>query len=364
MTTLAHGQDLSDILEDPPGKETVCMVLPLSGPHAVLGRRIEAVIRGTLDKLGFSGGLRTFDTRGTIPGAEDAVTMAESEGCITAIGGIGDLEAVAVAGAAERAGLPVVVLGLEPDPRTLTHVVWARTPREEPIEALAMHLAAVHGDTRASLLYPNSAYGCKVAQAFSAAFQATGGRLLIDYPYPAWTEEMRGVAEGFASKWKDAASDAQCQQEVLFIAGGLEASRRLVAFLRYEEVLGTGEGRKCMPTTVAGTALWDRPTQLAAFGDGLSGAMFAGVSATHHEGRGDGAILLEAEVADAAGLVAVLMESGAGKGREGVMEALKAGPRWKGTTGELSVRADRVIGRRIVIHEIFLGAARQIDSVK
>ena len=70
------GQGRAQAPEPPPpaaAEPAVCLVLPLSGPHAGLGRRIEGAAEGALLAAGVSLPIRRYDTAGQVGQAAAAV---------------------------------------------------------------------------------------------------------------------------------------------------------------------------------------------------------------------------------------------------------------------------------------------------
>lgn len=343
-------------------QDVVCLLLPLTGPHAVLGSRVASAVDRVFEEDGTEMHLLRFDTSGTVTGAAAAVSKAVAAGCILAIGGLGDREAIAVAEAAESEGLPTINLGLVPDSLTRRHVIWSRTPRDVPIKALVGHLIAVRGEARASLLFPETAYGRKVANAFSAAFQALGGRLRVERSFNR-TDELKTVAEGFAGDWKKGDEEADCVAEVVFVGADLGTARRLVPFLRYQEAFDRSDDRDCPPVTVAGTALWNEPALIAQGGDELQGGLFADLTGDGEpEGRSNSEAL-EEETREAAGLVLTVLGSARAPGTEGVVDLFQSGLTWKGAAGELRLERGRVAGRKVVVFTIDRGVLKPVGGM-
>lgn len=349
-----------------PEKDTVCLLLPLSGPHEGLGKRVAEAVERTLKAELSDARILRFDTLGTVIGAGEAVARAMEGPCSLAIGGIGDRESIAVADAAEAGSLPLVTLGLVPDGRNRENVVWARTPRDGPVKALAGHLVAVRGETRASLLYPDSPYGRRVAHAFGAAFQASGGHLRVEHSYGVTDVDLKDVAQRFATVWKSSGEGLECEPEVLFVAADLGTARRLVPFLKYEEVVGgtqPSETADCPPATVAGTGLWNEPRLLAQGGDELLGAVFADLGRDDPGAEGAHVRLLEMEASDAARMTLAVLDLARVPGSEGIRETFRAGVSWKGVFGELRLERGRVAGRKIVVYEIDRGTLKPVDGM-
>lgn len=338
----------------------VCLILPMSGPHAALGRRVEKTLRGVLGDGPVE--VRVLDSND--PGPATQVGKARDTGCVLAIGGLGDRESRTMAEAAEAADMPLLALGRDPDDRVRSHVVWVRTSRMEEVSAIARHAAA--GRTAAHVLVPDTAFGRQVARAFRVAFEAAGGQVRTERAVPPG-EDLGKVAAAFAAERKRAGEGPACEGEVLFLGYDLGGAMRLVSLLEFEGVPVREGAAKCPPILVAGTSLWHDPARVSRLGDDLDGARFADVALP--EGEQD---VFLAEVRDAAFVARALLGSGLGSqardgaGEVGEEERGDALARWaeglafRGATGDLTVRGGRVVGRTWGVFEIRRGEIRKV----
>lgn len=341
----------------------VCLILPLSGPHAGLGRRALRALEGV---LGEDVTVRALDSND--PGPATQVAKARDSGCVLAIGGLGDRESLGMSEAAEAEALPLLALGVEPDDRARAHVIAVRTPRAEAVAAIARHAAGASGRVAAHVIVPDTRFGRRVAEEFRAAFEARGGRVLVEHPVPS-AEDLAKAAASFAAKRKTAVEGRPCEREVLFLGYDLARAMRLVSLLEFEGVpVRRGEGA-CPPLLVTGTALWNDRARVSRLGDDLGGARFADVALP--EGERD---VLEAEVRDAAFLARVLLlehkgpgdalgtgtAAGEGPGDPGAVARRAEGLTFHGATGDLEVRGGRVVGRTLRIFEIRQGEVRVV----
>lgn len=334
-------------------KPRVCLALPLSGPHGGLGRRTGALIDQALASAEGVGAAR-YDTEGTPQGAEAAVRRADEDGCTLLVGGIGDREASAVADAAARAGLPAVVLGGEPDERVRRDVIWARAGRSMRAAALARHLAQA-GVVTAWVLAQDTPYGIAEARAFERAFATAGGRV----GGQEWvTDEGTAPAEAaarLASRVTGARAGAACVGEAFLVIQGVAGARRLLGFLGFEGVLQAA-GPRCPVPIVAGSALWLEGPELGRT-RALDGAFVAAVRT-----RGTVGGLLEAEVLDAADLVAAWLRTHPRGDRGGVVAGLRALPPVPGRTGSLRVVGDRVVGKDVRVVVVRRGVPEPVEE--
>ncbi len=341
----------------------VCLILPLSGPHAGLGRR---ALRSLEEALGDGVMVRVLDSED--PGPATQVGKARDSGCALAIGGLGDRESRTMSEAAEAAAMPLLALGRDPDDRARAHVIWVRTRRSETVAAVARHGIETAKRTVAHVLAPDTPFGREVAQAFRAAFEAGGGQIRTERAVPS-DEDLAKAAKAFAAERGKADDGRPCEGEVLFLGFDLARAMRLVSLLEFEGVpVRKGEGT-CPALLVTGTSLWNDRARVSRLGDDLNGARFADVALP--EGERD---VLEAEVRDAASLARALPAAGmrsrgaggagtpaGGEGAEGDPDAIARwgeGLAFHGATGDLEVRGGRVVGRTVTVFEISQGTIR------
>ncbi len=345
----------------------VCLILPLSGPHAGLGRRALRSLEGV---LGDGATVRVLDSDD--PGPATQVGKARDSGCVLAIGGLGDRESRTMSEAAEAVAMPLLALGQDPDDRARAHVISVRTPRSETVAAVARHGIETAKRTAAHVLVPDTPFGREVAWAFRAAFEAGGGRVRTERAVPL-AEDLAKAAAAFAAERGGADDGRPCEGEVLFLGYDLARALRLVSLLEFEGVpVRKGKGA-CPPLLITGTGLWNDPARVSRLGDDLGGARFADVALP--EGEGD---VLDAEVRDAAFLARALLAAGMGSrsaggtgtlaSEDGAGGAPDAIARWAeglafhGATGDLAVRGGRVVGRTIGVFELRQGEIRRVDG--
>jgi hypothetical protein len=322
-----------------PRTTRACLLTPLSGPHAALGIRIADLSARALS--GVPGvAVARIDTQGTRAGAEAAVARAAEDACTLLMGGIGDREASALADAAERAGIPAIVLGGEPDERVRHRVIWARAGRAARARLLAGHLADA-GVTAAWVLAADTPYGEAEARAFAQAFPGFGGRVEAVLRVPPDAEGPATAAADLATRVRAARGDG-CPAEVFVVIHDVATSRRLLGFLGFEGVLQPVRDR-CPAPVVAGTALWLEGPDLART-RALDGALLAAIPV-----RGPVGGLLEAEVLDAAALVAAAAPAATSAPETSWIPALRALAPLPGRTGALRVAGDRVIGKDVQV---------------
>lgn len=325
----------------------VCLALPLTGVHAPLGNRIATRMTAELAQAPAVEVVR-LDTQGSPTGAEAAVTRASTTGCGLLAGGIGDREAVALAEAASRHGIPAVILGGAPDARVRDHVVWARASRATRAQALARHLVDA-GTVTAWVLAVDSPYGNAERRAFERAFASVGGQVGAVVRLPTDLSELADAAAVAAERIRAARADAACVAEAFVLVHDVAGARRLLGFLEFHGLLAP-QGTRCPAPMVAGSPNWLEGASLGRT-RALDGAVVAGIRV-----RGAADDLLEAEALDAADLIVAALETGTGPMRTNVIQALRALAPQPARTGTLRIEENRVVGKDIQVFVIRRGA--------
>ncbi len=328
----------------------VGLVLPLSGPHGMLGNRVAQAIEQVLGAAGVV--VRRYDDRGEPGSVSEAVVRAVTDRCVAILGGLGDDEARMVADAAASREIPLLSLGAAQDGRARKGVTWARTRRGDVIATLARRLAGAEKVTTAYILAPSTRFGLAAVDAFKSSFEASGGRIAVVRLLGPDDTQPAAVVKTFAAQVAQVRAASACEREVIFLPMDADASRRWMGFMEAEGVIGTPQDPKCPRTIVAGTAQLSEPSALAINGAALEGIRFADVLLS---GAADGVSVLEAEAADAARLLVGALRSKAQPGREDVRRALDAGVKVNGHTGVLASSRGQLTGRTIVTFTIRAG---------
>lgn len=324
----------------------ICLALPLTGAHAPLGNRIATEMSGELAEAPAFEVVR-LDTQGTPAGAEAAAARAWTTGCGLLAGGIGDREAVALADATSRHGIPAIILGGSPDARVREGVVWARASRLNRAGALARHLVEA-GVVTAWVLAIDSPYGNAERRAFEQAFAAVGGHVGAAVRLPTDPSELADAAAAVAERIRSARPDATCVAEAFVLVHDVAGARRLLGFLEFHGLLAP-RGARCPAPLVAGSPNWLEGPALART-RALDGAFVAGIRI-----RGAEDDLLEAEARDAADLIVAALKAGDGPIRTNAIPALRALAPLPARTGTLRVEGDRVVGQEVQVFVIRRG---------
>lgn len=160
------------------------LALPLSGRNRLTGER---ALRGALlaaESLppgAASFDLRVRDTESNPERAAAAMDELAREGVAAVVGSPDRVEALAQAARAEALGLPL--LELAPDEtRHGGYTFKLIRPNPARSEALAVRAVGL-GVTRLGVLYPDSPYGHKMAESFSAAARSRGAKVVAEIAY-------------------------------------------------------------------------------------------------------------------------------------------------------------------------------------
>ncbi|HEY4177064.1 MAG TPA: penicillin-binding protein activator [Kofleriaceae bacterium] len=151
-------------------RDTVAVLLPLSGRFSALGRELRAAI-----ELAPANGTKWLflDTQGDAAGAVAAVEQANAKGAIAILGPVGQREALAAARAATLDRLPIALLapadGAEPSAGVFRLV---DSPADEG--RAAARLAKTEGFPTVGVFAPRDDIAAETAEAFVAEAQALG----------------------------------------------------------------------------------------------------------------------------------------------------------------------------------------------
>ena len=284
----------------------IAVLLPLTGPHARLGRELRVAIE--VAGAAAPGARLTFvDTGGDADRAARAVDQAARAGAVGILGPVGQGESRAAAARAVELGLPIALLA--PDdagaaPAAGVFRLWP-SPAGEAREAARLALAL--GYDRPAVLYPRDEEGRAQAEAFRAAAQAGGARVVRVGGYdptardlepdvkaflgldPATNQRLRrylrrhGAAEG----WKTFSPDVDF--DLLYVPDEVSRAALVVAYLPYfnvelrngDELVDTLALRRKhgghLPSVVQllGSSGWYDQSLLARGGDPVQGALLA-----------------------------------------------------------------------------------------
>jgi len=247
---------------DPP----ICLILPLSGPHKVLGTMVLERFQAARE----AASVRDWEARddeGTEEGVARAAAWARERACGVWVGGIGDRESRAMAREAEVQDVPLVGLWSGPQVPDGPRLIRAAPDRRAPVEVLCRFLKEAPAN-RVFLLVGPSAGDRERGAAFQQACSGIGAVKRVDAT-PDPRTSARALAEGMA----DRQDGGKCQAEVVVLVGEPDLAVRWKGFLEAE---GELQGRdRCPGPLVAGPPSWATPEAVRRFGLALEGAVTA-----------------------------------------------------------------------------------------
>lgn len=191
---------------------SIAVLLPRTGHFAPAASAIRAGILAAQQASASQTqiGLRFYDSSDPAA-APDLIRRAMANGANVVVG---PLQPLSVDRAA-AARLPVTTLALNRMRGDRTAPDWfyqfALSPNDEVAE-IARH-ASERGATSALLIYPDDAWGIRLAGAFRDAWSAQGGRIDAGYPYPAIDVEVADLIDALvrtAPGDADPAGGADC----------------------------------------------------------------------------------------------------------------------------------------------------------
>ena len=226
-----------------PGKITVALLLPLSGPSGSLGQAMLNAAQMALFDLGDDRlVLLTRDTQGSAAGATSAAQSAITGGAQLILGPLLAAEVEAVKPIAQAAHVPVLAFSTATQLAGGGTYLLGFTPSQEIVRVTAY--AHEHGHDHFAVLAPRSPYGELVADAVKDAVAADGATLVRVEFYDPGTNDMAAAVRQFASEGHD--------YDALFLPEGDGRLKTLAPQLPYFDI--DPEQVKFL-----GTGLWDEP---------------------------------------------------------------------------------------------------------
>jgi branched-chain amino acid transport system substrate-binding protein len=245
-----------------PQTAKVALLLPLSGQNAAVGRALmQAAEMGVFDSGDDNFNLVVRDS--AAPGGPAiAVSSAMTEGAKLVLG---PLFASEVPDAARAAGGLVPVISFSNDRGAAKPGVFVLGIAPQAQVERVVSYAAGQQLKRFAILYPNSAYGNAVRQAYQNAVTQSGGAIAVMQGYDPAATDLNSTLQALSSSYKSGSFDA------LMVPEGGQKLRALIAMLPGYDIPSAAAGAGGV--RLLGTALWNDP---ALSGDqNLSGAWFA-----------------------------------------------------------------------------------------
>jgi len=178
----------------------VALLLPL-GDQNPQARAIAASMRDAAELAVFRSGrtdllLLTKDTRGTPPGAQDAVREAISEGAEIVLGPLFALNVEAITPIARQAGVSVVAFSSDSQVANDDVYLLGFTPEQE-VSRVAEY-AMSQGYFQFAAMVPYGDYGNRVDSVFENTVSRNGGLVVQTVPYDRNAEDFRNEAASLA----------------------------------------------------------------------------------------------------------------------------------------------------------------------
>ena len=213
----------------------MALLLPLSGPHAALGRSLlEAAQLALFEVANEDFVLMPRDTRGTPEGARAAATATLQEGARLVLGPVFAASAVEVAPLAQQAGVNMIAFTNNSAAASEGAFVLGFLPGQRV--ARVVSYAASRGATRFAALIPGGPYGEQVAASFDEAVRRAGGVVVRVERYGPGPESATEAVKRLARY--DERRAALLAQRASLAAKDDEVSRRALRRLEHLETLG------------------------------------------------------------------------------------------------------------------------------
>jgi branched-chain amino acid transport system substrate-binding protein len=251
LPTPAPGADLTQPAV--PAQAKVALLLPLSGQNAAAGRALlQAAEMGVFDSAGDDFSLIVRDS--AAPGGPAmAVSSAMQEGAQLVLGPVFSTE---IAPAAQAAGGVVPVISFSNDRSAARPGVFVLGLAPQAQVERVVQYAAGQQVKRFAILYPNSAYGNAVRQAYQNSVVQAGGEVAMMQAYDPGATDFISTMQSLSGSYKSSGFDA------LMIPEGGQKLRAVAAMLPGFDIPIAGPGGGPTPAgavRLLGTALWNDP---------------------------------------------------------------------------------------------------------
>lgn len=332
-----------------PGKITVALLLPLTGPSGTLGQAMLNAAQMALFDLGSDRlELLTRDTQGTPAGAASAAQAVLASGAQLILGPLLAGEVEAVKPIARAAHVPVIAFSTATQLAGGGTYLMGFTPDQEIARVTAY--AHAHGHDRFAVFAPRVPYGQVVADAVREAVTTAGGTLVRIEFYDPSLGDIAAAVRSFAAEGHD--------YDALFLPEGDGRLKTLAPQLPYF-------GIDPDDVKFLGTGLWDEPglgTEPSLDGGWYAApppALRAVFEQHYRELYKTAPPRLATLGYDATALAAVL--SRAPQGADFSDAALTNPNGFSGVDGIFRLRTDGLVQRGLAVLEVHRGAGTVID---
>lgn len=358
--------------------KTLGVLLPLSGPYRGLG---EAALRSIQLALGSRSGIRLVvkDTRGDAGAAARLVDdLVFESGVVGILGPIGAFESTAASRRATELGVPALVLSArEGIVQAGATVLRTRvTPSRQGVR-LARYAVNEMGLKRFGMLISDSPYGWALSGAFWSEVVRLGGDVTAAVTYPRGTKAYKDIVRQLlgATSGRGGGGRGHASFQALLIADDQEAVRKLVPYFPYWGMRVRRVPRARRGVQLLGGDSWnhhgivdeaEQQTDNAVFCDSFfpdetNPRVERFVNSFFRKYR-EPPTAFEAEVYDAAQIMAGALRSSTSTTRLGLLEALRGTRSYKGVTGVLRFDDSGEVVKDVIILTIEGDAIRPRNS--
>jgi outer membrane PBP1 activator LpoA protein len=200
----------------------VAVLLPLSGKLSVLGKTILQGVQAT--QAGFASDTRvqTYDVASNDVVAQYQKAVADGADVV-----IGPLDKRKLEALTQQGNLPRPVIGLnklaQQGTRYATIFQFGLAPEDEAYQVA--QFAASRNQRRAAMLYPDSVWGRRLAQAFKNGYSRSGGQIIVEEAYP-------NTAASYAQSVQRVLS--QGQVDMVFLAASPTQARLIRPMIQHK----------------------------------------------------------------------------------------------------------------------------------
>lgn len=180
----------------------VGVLLPRSGDYAAIGKRIEQVVRLANDHMGGRMTLVFRDAHGDSAATATAIEeLVIDEGCVAILGPLLKDDVMEAAETAQALGVPLVALSQSQSPTEAGDFVFRGfMPVEQQVEALVQHAMGNEGMRTFGVMFPDTGFGRRAADAFEKAVDKGGGKVVKAVGYNPKSTDFRADAKRLGDK--------------------------------------------------------------------------------------------------------------------------------------------------------------------
>jgi outer membrane PBP1 activator LpoA protein len=200
----------------------VAVLLPLSGKLSVLGKTILQGMQTTQAGFASDTRIQTYDVANADVVAQYRKAVADGADII-----VGPLDKRKLERLTQQGNLPRPVIGLnkltQQGTRYASVFQFGLAPEDEAYQAA--QFAASRNHRRAAMLYPDSVWGRRLAQAFKNGYSRSGGQVMVEEAYP-------NTAASYAQSVQRVLS--QGQVDMVFLAASPTQARLIRPMIQHK----------------------------------------------------------------------------------------------------------------------------------